>query len=91
MAALSPLTGAMDKQTWQRVLDEEVIVHDGKKYAWTIPLAFPVDAATAGTLQVGKKVALVNAQGSGRLRWRSATSIRGTRPIMCKQRLRHGA
>ncbi len=60
--ALSPLTGAMDKQTWQRVLDEEVVVHDGKKYAWTIPLAFPVDAATAGLLQVGKTVALVNAR-----------------------------
>ena len=25
------------------VLDEEVIVRDGKKYAWTIPIAFPVD------------------------------------------------
>jgi sulfate adenylyltransferase len=57
---LSPLTGAMDRQTWQRVLDKEVIVHDGKKYAWTIPLAFPVSAEQAATLQPGQTIALVN-------------------------------
>jgi sulfate adenylyltransferase len=57
---LSPLTGAMDRQTWQRVLDEEVIVHEGQKYAWTIPLAFPVDATLAATLKPGQTVALVN-------------------------------
>ena len=38
---LSPLTGPMDKKTFERVLDEEVIERDGKKYAWTIPLSFP--------------------------------------------------
>jgi sulfate adenylyltransferase len=57
---LSPLTGAMDRQTWQRVLDEEVIIHGGKKYAWTIPLAFPVDADRSRTLKIGQSVALVN-------------------------------
>jgi len=59
---LSPLTGAMDKATYQRVLDEEVIVHNGKKYAWTIPLSFPVDEALAKTLKVGQTVALVNSK-----------------------------
>jgi sulfate adenylyltransferase len=59
---LSPLIGAMDRQAWQRVLDEEVILHEGKKYAWTIPLAFPVDGATAPTLKIGQTVALVNAR-----------------------------
>jgi sulfate adenylyltransferase len=57
---LSPLTGAMDRQTYDRVLDEEVIVQGGKKYAWTIPLSFPVDEATTKTLKVGQTVALVN-------------------------------
>src|SRR5262245_60592936 len=51
---LSPLTGPMDRETFHRVLDEEVIVHHGKKYAWTIPLAFPVDAEQAKTLKAGQ-------------------------------------
>jgi sulfate adenylyltransferase len=61
---LTPLTGPMDRATFQRVLDEEVILHNGKKYAWTIPLAFPVDEATARTLRPGQTVALVNGQGT---------------------------
>ncbi len=56
---LSPLTGPMDRETYNRVLDEEVIVHNGKKYAWTIPLSFPVDVAQAKTLKPGQTVALV--------------------------------
>jgi sulfate adenylyltransferase len=57
---LSPLTGPMDRETFNRVLDEEVIVQDGKKYAWTIPLSFPVDEGQAKTLKVGQTVALVD-------------------------------
>lgn len=57
---LSPLTGPMDKTAFDRVLDEEVIVHNGKKYAWTIPISFPVDKALASSLKVGETVALVN-------------------------------
>ncbi len=57
---LSPLTGPMDGTAFNRVLDEEVIVHGGKKYAWTIPVSFPVDKALAGSLKVGSTVALVN-------------------------------
>ncbi len=59
---LSPLTAAMDRDTWNRVLDEEVLVHQGKKYAWTIPLAFPVEQALAGSLKVGQTVALANSR-----------------------------
>jgi sulfate adenylyltransferase len=59
---LSPLTGPMGKEAYQRVLDEEVIVHGGQRYAWTIPLAFPVDEKQAKTLAAGKTVALVNGQ-----------------------------
>ena len=57
---LSPLTGPMDQATFNRVLDEEVIVHDGKKYAWTIPLPFPDRRNQATTLKPGQTVALVN-------------------------------
>lgn len=60
---LSPLTGPMDQATYQRVLDESVIEHNGKKYAWTIPLAFPVTSALAKTLEKGEKVALTNPDG----------------------------
>src|SRR5438874_3679701 len=57
---LSPLRGPMDRQTWNRVLDEEVVVHDGGRYAWTIPLAFPVEMALAKALKPGETVSLVN-------------------------------
>jgi sulfate adenylyltransferase len=59
---LSPLTGPMDRTTFERVLDGEVIVHGGKAYAWTIPISFPVDRQQAGQLKVGETVALVNSQ-----------------------------
>ncbi len=57
---LSPLRGPMDRAAWNRVLDEEIIEAGGARYAWTIPLAFPVDQATAKTLKPGETVALVN-------------------------------
>jgi sulfate adenylyltransferase len=57
---LSPLTGPMDRQTYDRVLDGEVILSKGKPYAWTIPISFPADKALAGSLKVGETVALVN-------------------------------
>jgi sulfate adenylyltransferase len=59
---LSPLAGPMSEATFNRVLDEEVIVYGGIKYAWTIPIAFPVDQALAGTLKPGATVALTNSQ-----------------------------
>jgi sulfate adenylyltransferase len=60
---LSPLTGPMTKSEWDQVLDEEVIVRNGKKYAWTIPIAFPVDFNTAKTLAAGETVSLTNPKG----------------------------
>jgi sulfate adenylyltransferase len=57
---LSPLTGAMDRATFQRVLDDEVILSNGKAYAWTIPLSFPIDKGLAASLKVGQTVALSN-------------------------------
>ena len=67
---LSPLTGPMDKAAYDRVLDEEVIVHNGKKYAWTIPIAFPVSAELAPTLKPGRDAALVNEIGRASCRER---------------------
>jgi len=60
---LSPLTGPMNSKTFNRVLDEAVIEHNGKLYAWTIPLSFPVTAELAKQLKVGEKVALTNPAG----------------------------
>src|SRR5205823_8047849 len=60
---LSPLMGPMTRAEWDRVLDEEVIVRGGKKYAWSIPIALPVSAELAGTLKIGQDAALVNEAG----------------------------
>jgi sulfate adenylyltransferase len=59
---LSPLTGPMNKETYDRVLDEEIIKHNGKAYAWTIPISFPVEKARADSLKSGETVALVNSK-----------------------------
>jgi sulfate adenylyltransferase len=60
---LSPLTGPMDSKTYDRVLQESVIEHQGKLYAWTIPIALPVTAELAARLKAGQEVALVNTAG----------------------------
>ena len=60
---LSPLRGPMTQEVYNQVLDEEVIVSNGKKYAWTIPLAFPVDEALAKTLSPGSQYTLTNSAG----------------------------
>lgn len=57
---LSPLTGPMNREEYQRVLDDEVILRNGRAYAWTIPLSFPVDKDQAASLKKGETVALVN-------------------------------
>src|SRR5438128_7271494 len=61
---LSPLTGPMDEATYHRVLDECVIEHGGKLYAWTIPIALPVTAERARKLACAQPVALVNGTGA---------------------------
>ena len=43
----------MDRPPIDRVLDESVIEHNGKLYAWTIPIALPVEAELAGRLKAG--------------------------------------
>ncbi len=58
--ALSPLAGPMGAETYHRVLEESVIDHAGSLYAWTIPIALPVDEQTANRLGEGERVALVD-------------------------------
>jgi sulfate adenylyltransferase len=60
---LSPLTGPMGGEACQRVLDEEVLLHNGQRWAWTIPLSFPVAENLAKTLRPGQPAALVNGAG----------------------------
>src|SRR5438874_9131235 len=60
---LGPLTGPMNEAVYHRVLDESVIEHGGRLYAWTIPIAFPVTAACAAALERGQRVALENGAG----------------------------
>lgn len=60
---LSPLTGPMDSATYNSVLDHAYIEHGGKRYAWTIPLSFPITSELADKLATGQRVALTNKSG----------------------------
>jgi sulfate adenylyltransferase len=62
--ALSPLTGPMDEATYHSVLDRAVIEHGGRRWAWTIPIAFPVTAAQARTLRRDEPVAVTTRAGA---------------------------
>jgi sulfate adenylyltransferase len=61
---LSPLTGPMTRDVFDRVLEQEIIVVGGKNYAWTIPIAFPVTDDEAKAIKVGQTVALTNSAGA---------------------------
>ncbi len=60
---LSPLVGPMTQAVYDRVLDESVIESNGKRYAWTIPLSFPLTGEVAGKIKPGETVALVDPSG----------------------------
>lgn len=60
---LSPLTGPMTEDQWNQVLDTQTIDANGKKLAWTIPLAFPVTAELAGQINAGDTVAITSPVG----------------------------
>lgn len=61
--ALSPLKGPMDSAEFNQVLEQECIERHGKKYTWTIPIAFPVAKAEADRLNIGETVAVQNEAG----------------------------
>ena len=60
---LSPLVGPMTQAVYNLVLDEAVIEHSGKSYAWTIPLSFPLTADLAKQIKASQKVALTDPSG----------------------------
>jgi sulfate adenylyltransferase len=61
--ALSPLEGPMREAEWHRVLDEEVVLSQGRRYAWTIPLSLPVTDAEAARLSRGGAAAIQDEDG----------------------------
>ncbi len=60
---LSPLEGPMGSEAWHRVLDEGVILREGKRYAWGIPLSLPVSDPEANQLKAGASAAVKNESG----------------------------
>lgn len=60
---LSPLTGLMVKTVYDQVLRDVNIDHDGRKYAWAIPISLPVTRDLASSLKVGQRVRLTNSAG----------------------------
>jgi sulfate adenylyltransferase len=60
---LSPLQGPMKRETFYRVLDAEYLETNGKRLAWTIPLAFPVNADEATSYNAGDEVAVIAPTG----------------------------
>jgi sulfate adenylyltransferase len=62
--ALSPLTGPMRADVYQRVLAEQTIESGGRPYAWTIPLSLPLTDAEAGEITRGGSVAVRNEAGA---------------------------
>ncbi|MFT4628700.1 MAG: sulfate adenylyltransferase [Myxococcota bacterium] len=61
---LSPLTGPMNEVQFNLVLDERVVMSNGKRYAWTIPIGLPITDAEASSLEVGGRAALVDGNGT---------------------------
>jgi sulfate adenylyltransferase len=53
----------MCSKVYNQVLDECYVVSNGARYAWTIPLAFPVTAELAKSLKPGQRVALTSPAG----------------------------
>jgi sulfate adenylyltransferase len=61
--ALSPLTGPMKKEAFDRVLEEKVVLSEGGRYAWTIPISLPVTDAEADALASGGTCAVTTEAG----------------------------
>ncbi len=57
---LSPLTGPMDEETWNYVLDNECIEHGFRNYAWTAPISLPVTDAEAAEIKIGGHAAIIH-------------------------------
>ena len=60
---LSPLEGFQREADWHRVLDEGVVLSQGRRYAWGIPLSLPVSDGEARALAKGGSAALRDETG----------------------------
>ena len=61
--ALSPLTGPMKKEAFDLVLSERVVLSEGGRYAWTIPISLPVTDEEAAGLRAGASCAVKSEEG----------------------------
>jgi len=66
VGAFSPLTGFMDKLTYQTVL-EDMRLPNG--LAWTVPVTLAVTREQADTLHEGQEIALVERTAEGADHW----------------------
>ncbi len=60
---LSPLEGPMNEKEFYKVLEEEVIERSGKKYAWAIPIAFPVAEKESEKYEIGETLLVKTEEG----------------------------
>lgn len=60
---LSPLEGPMVSRGFNNVLEKEIIERDGKKYAWTISIVFPISKKESETCGIGETIAVKSEQG----------------------------
>ena len=60
---LSPLTGPMDRNAWERALDKAAIERGGVTYAWGIPLSLPATGAEADAIARAGRAALRDESG----------------------------
>lgn len=61
--ALSPLVGPMKKDAYDLVLSDRVIVSEGSRYAWTIPISLPITDEEAANLAGGGNCAVHTEEG----------------------------
>ena len=61
--ALSPLTGPMAGDEFNSVLEKEYIERNNKKFAWTIPIAFPITESKAKELEIGETIFVKDSRG----------------------------
>lgn len=61
---LSPLVGPMDRNEFNNVLENEAIERSGKKYAWTIPVTFPVSGKESEHFEIGRTILVKDERGA---------------------------
>jgi len=61
--ALSPLTGPMKKEAYDLVLAEKVVLSEGGRYAWAIPISLPITDAEAQLLDSAASCAVRTESG----------------------------